>query len=135
MFGATAMFLYAVAGQTVFSGLTTMQTQAGALEAAKRECKMHAALTEQQQLISESVAQGYAIEPQSIDDRIAEWRNIQDDLDLGAHQMRQQFRVRFATYLVFLGAVTVLLFLAALKKAGRLHKLFRKIDQITSAPP
>ena len=89
------------------------------------------ALSYLERAVQEDVAAGMS--EAMLAQAVARWEGAGIDLKQRAEMLRESFYHRFVVFLACLAVVSLLLFFAIDKKAGRLQKLFAKIGDITDA--
>ncbi len=132
---ANSFFGWGMALQVLYGGISSASSVRDKLHQAQRLCDQSASLGRESEYLTQALVESIADASQVglLSDLLDTWNGTQDDLLNQAIQQRKLYVKRFTYYLVFLAIFTLLLFLALEKKAGRLDKLFRKIDRIDAA--
>lgn len=125
----------AMVGQTLWSGVSAGQVVNDMWNDASKACEHNKALATTEAELIQAFSEGAisSMAQEKLKTAIDGWHDSLVDLHHWAVYMRQQFLHRYVIFLVALAVVTILLFFAVEKKAGRLDKLFRKIGRITDA--
>lgn len=132
---AGGYMLGAMLGQMLWGGVSAGMDVSSMLDQNKAACKRNEALQTSLAEILSAFEEGAtsAIAEDKLRSAIHTWEDSLADLHYWAVVSRQRFHKHFVIFLVGLAIVTILLFFAVEKKAGRLDKLFQKIGRISDA--
>lgn len=135
IFSAAGYMGAAMGAQVLWGGVSAAMSVNNMQQQADAACKQNKVLQTTQAEIMSAFEEGgiSAMAEDKLRTAIHTWEDSLADMHHWAVFSRQQFHKHFVIFLVALGIVTVLLFFAVEKKAGRLDKLFRKVGRIADA--
>ena len=125
----------AMVGQTLWSGVSAAQSVNDMWENSEQACKQNKALATTEAELVSAFSEGAVslLAQDKLRSAVHGWHESLVNVHHWAVYLRRRFLQRYVIFLVALAIVTILLFFAVEKKAGRLDKLFRKIGRITDA--
>ena len=132
---AESFMLYGMLGQVGWSGISSAQEVANSYQDAEQACKDNESMVRLTEELNMAISQGMSttIYLHNVSEVIQRWRQSWVTLEDWASRIRKQFFQHYVLFLGFLAFVTMNLFFAVEKKAGRLDKLMHKVSRIVHA--
>jgi hypothetical protein len=126
---------FAMVGQTLWGGVSAGMNVNDMWKQNKAACEQNKVLETTQAELLQAFEEGAisSLAEAQLRTAVRSWGDCAADMHYWAVVSRQQFHKHFVVFLVGLAVVTILLFFAIEKKAGRLDRLFRKIGRISDA--
>lgn len=130
-----SFIFYGTLAQAGWAGMSSSMEVANSFQDAEQACKDNVSMTRLADELQIAMSQGLTttLELRHIQEIIGGWHETWLNLEGWASRLRKQFLHQYVFFLGALGFVTMALFFAVEKKAGRLHKLLHKISRIVHA--
>jgi hypothetical protein len=124
-----------MSAQLAWSGISSARKVANGYQNALDMCEQNRRLSLQNDILGQCIQTGAATQVaiDELHDIVDAWGQTWLDLQTRAARISAHFLTQYVLFLVFLAFVTLMLYFAIEKKAGRLDRLFGKINALSDA--